>query len=140
MNPADPERARREFFQSDPRGSMAVYLFGSFARGAARPDSDSDSDSDVDIGILSEQDSPETYEGLPLDLEGDLERLLGCRVQVVDLHRAPADLVRRVLRDGQLLLDRDRSRQIRFEVRRRNEYFELLPILREYRRWPANPQ
>jgi uncharacterized protein len=50
------------------------------------------------------------------------------------LNEAPADLVHRVLRDGQLIFEADRSARIRFEVRRRNEYFDLLPILTEYRR------
>jgi hypothetical protein len=44
------------------------------------------------------------------------------------------DLAHRVLRDGLLLLERDRSARIRFEVRARNEYFDLLPHLRRYRR------
>jgi len=52
----------------------------------------------------------------------------------VVLNRAPVDLVHRVLRDGILLLDRDPSGRIRFEVRARNEYFDLLPHLRRYRR------
>jgi hypothetical protein len=52
---------------------------------------------------------------------------------VVVLNSAPADLVHRVLRDGQLLLDRDRSRRIRFEVKARNEYFDLQPVLARYR-------
>jgi hypothetical protein len=42
--------------------------------------------------------------------------------------------VHRVLRDGVLLLDHDRSARIAFEVRSRNEYFDLLPILERYRR------
>jgi hypothetical protein len=45
------------------------------------------------------------------------------------------DLVHRVLRDGVLLLERDRSARIRFEVRARNDYFDLLPHLRRYRRF-----
>jgi len=44
------------------------------------------------------------------------------------------DLVHRVLRDSLLLAERDRSARIRFEVRSRNEYFDLLPFLRRYRR------
>jgi hypothetical protein len=42
-------------------------------------------------------------------------------------HRAPADLVHRVLRDGRIVFDRDPPARIRFEVRRRNEYFDLAP-------------
>jgi hypothetical protein len=40
-------------------------------------------------------------------------------------------------RDGDLLVDRDPSRRIRFEVGRRNEYFDLQPIRDAYRRVPA---
>ncbi len=41
-----------------------------------------------------------------------------------------------MLRDGVLLLDRDPSARIRFEVRARNEFFDLQPILALYRRRP----
>ena len=37
-------------------------------------------------------------------------------------------------RDGRLVVDRDRSRRIAFEVLARNEYFDLEPVRREYRR------
>jgi hypothetical protein len=107
---------------------MAAYLFGSVARGTAR------AASDVDIAILLERDPPPTFEALSLDLEGDLERLLGRPVQLVVLNRAPVDLIHNVLRDGQIVLDRDRSARIRFEVRARAEYLDLVPFLRRYRR------
>lgn len=50
------------------------------------------------------------------------------------MNRAPADLVHRILRDGELLIENDRSRRVRFEVARRAEYFDLLPVLERYRR------
>jgi len=68
------------------------------------------------------------------NLEGLLERTLGQTVQVVVLNNAPPDLIHRVLRDGRILVDRDRAARIRFEVRARNEYFDLLPTLNRYRR------
>jgi hypothetical protein len=49
-------------------------------------------------------------------------------VDLVTLTDAPADLVHRVLRDERLPLERDRSDRIAFEARRRNEYFDLLPV------------
>lgn len=55
------------------------------------------------------------------------------------LNGAPADLVHRVLRDGVLVHEADRSGRIRFEVAKRNEYFDLLPILRRYRRLEGAP-
>jgi hypothetical protein len=49
------------------------------------------------------------------------------------MNTAPADLIHRILRDGKLLLEADKSCRIAFEVRARNEYFDLLPILQRYR-------
>jgi hypothetical protein len=66
-------------------------------------------------------------------MEGDLERLLGRPVQIVVLNTAPSDLVHRVLRDGKMLVDRDRAARIRFEVRARNEFFDLEPVRQRYR-------
>jgi predicted nucleotidyltransferase len=127
MNRAAIERTLRAFFETGGPGVMAAYLFGSVARGT------SDAASDVDVGIVLDQPPPLTLAGLPLDLETELERLLGVPVQVVALHHAPADLVHRVLRDGKLLVDRNPSARIRFEVRARNEFFDLKPILDRYR-------
>ena len=77
---------------------------------------------------------PGRLNDLRFDLEGLLERALGQAVQVVVLNQAPPDLIHRVLRDGRLLVDLDPSARIRFEVRARNEYFDLVPVLNRYRR------
>jgi hypothetical protein len=42
--------------------------------------------------------------------------------------------VHRVLRDGVLVCEPNRSARIRFEVRLRNEYFDMEPIRKLYRR------
>lgn len=119
--------AVRDFFDEIPPGVVAVYLFGSQARGTAT------SRSDTDVAILYAQPPAPSLEGIPLDTEADLERVLGVPVQVVVLNQAPVNLVHRVLHDGKLLLDRDPSARIRFEVRARNEFFDLQPILARYR-------
>jgi uncharacterized protein len=105
----------------------AVYLFGSVARGTEREDSD------VDVGVLYVVSPPPALDGGPLDLEADLEARLGRPVQLVVLNTAPADLRIRVLRAERLVVDRDRSARIRFEVATRNEFFDLEPILIRYR-------
>lgn len=133
MNAGAVEARLKAFFEDDPRGAVAVYLFGSVARGEATLESD------VDVGILFAEDPPATLSAPQFAIEAALERRLGSPVQVVALNRASADLVHRVLRDGRLVLDRDRAARIRFEVRRRNEYFDLAPIRRLYRRYPAPP-
>ncbi len=107
---------------------VAVYLFGSEARGEAS------AGSDVDLGVLFAEPPAPTLDNVGFQLEAELERALGREVQVVVLNDASPDLVHRVLRDGRLLLDRDTSRRIAFEVRARNEYFDLLPHLLRYRR------
>jgi uncharacterized protein len=120
----------REFLteRAEQEGIAAAYLFGSVARGTAGPRSD------VDVGVLYREDPPLTLEGLGLRLEGDLEILLGKPVQVVVLNRAPVDLAIRVLRDGKLLVDQDRTKRIDFEVKTRFELWDLEPYLKMYRR------
>ena len=107
-------------------GLVAAYLFGSRARGTAH------AASDVDIGLLLEE-PPATLDDLHLDVAADLEREFGAPVDLVVLNRAPGELVHRVLRDGELLVENDRSARIRFEVRARNDYFDLEPVRRVYR-------
>src|SRR4051812_23022202 len=102
---------------------IAAYLFGSRARGTARRDSD------LDVALLLRGTPAATLEGMGLDIAADLERALGQPVDVVILNGAHVDLVHRVLRDGRLLLERDRSARIQFEVRARNDYFDMQPIL-----------
>lgn len=100
---------------------------GSVARGTAS------AESDVDVGLLYEQ-PPRTYREQPYLLQADLPERLGRAVDLVVLNDAPVDLVHRVLRDGVLLFDTNKSVRIAFEVKARNEYFDLLPHLEEYRR------
>ena len=130
MEPEAVESQLRQFLVENAgrEGIAAAYLFGSMARGTAGPASD------VDVGILYSEEPPRTLKGLGLGLEGEMEKFLQRPVQVVVLNRAPVDLIIRVLRDGRLLLDRERSKRVQFEVRARNEFWDLEPILRRYRR------
>ena len=116
------------FFRERSGGVVAAYLFGSRARGTARKGSD------VDLGVLFAESLPTSLHGPPSRIADALERELGAEVQVVVLNTAPPDLVHRVLRDGVLVHESDRSARIRFEVARRREYLDLLPVLRRYRR------
>ena len=110
-----------------PERIAAAWLFGSRARGDHRPSSD------VDVAVLLSADPEPGLAGLPVELEDALQDDVPLPVQVVVLNRASPDFVHRVLRDGVLLLDRDPSRRVAFEVRRRSEYFDLLPYLDQYR-------
>ena len=123
----DPRRQLAEFFAADSHGTVAVYLFGSIARGEATDASD------VDVAVLFDKAPESTLSGAALTLEGDIERRLGRPVDLLNLNRAPSDLVHRVLRDGVIVFDGDRSRRLRFEVDKRNEFFDMEPVRRRYR-------
>lgn len=97
----------RAFFSEGACDVVCARLFGSRAAGAGRPDSD------VDLGVILAEGAC----GDTLSLELALRRHLGLPIDVVDLERAPADLVHRVLRGGILLLDADPRRRVRVEVR-----------------------
>ena len=130
MNPAAVERQLTELLESraERHGIAAAWLFGSVARDTAGPESD------VDVAILLSEDPPRTLAGLKLDLESELELALRVSVQLVVLNRVPSELAVTVFREGKLLVERDRARRLEFEVRKRNEFWDIEPILRLYRR------
>ncbi len=107
---------------------VAAWLYGSVARGTARHDSD------VDLALLYRSPLGPELDTPASRLEVSLEEELGREVQVLVANSAPPDLLHRVLRDGVLLLDRDRRARILFEVRTRKEFFDMQPIFELYRR------
>lgn len=121
----------RAYFAHAADDVVAAYVFGSEGRGEAGPGSD------VDVGILLGHRPPATLLAQRYDVADELGGLLGRPVDVVVLDTAPPDLVHRVLRDGVLVLDRDRPARLRFEVAARNAYFDLKPFLDRYRRRAA---
>jgi len=122
----------RDYFGEHAEGIACVWLFGSTARGEAR------TGSDVDVAVLLAADPEPTLAASGVRLADALEAALGAPVDVVLMNRAPVDLVHRVLRDGKLVVDADPARRIAFEVRSRSLYFDLKPILDQYRRKPQS--
>ena len=91
-------------------------------------------ESDIDVAVLLERDPPLTLDASAVALGGDIQVETGLPIDLVILNRAPVDLIHRVLRDGVLLVERDRNARVRFEVKARSEYFDLKPHLDRYRR------
>lgn len=111
----------------DEANVVTAWLFGSQARGTAR------ANSDIDVAVLfSTNDPMERF-----DVEARLCLRLRAQVQVIDARRAPADLFRRVIRDGIVLVDRNPAARLALIVRKRGEYFEMAPLWSKIRRLPA---
>lgn len=97
----------------DGLGIDVLYLFGSRARGDARPDSD------IDIAVLLSPSADVDTLEVSLRVAGRLEDLArpGASVEAaVVLDEAPLPLAGRVLRDRVVLFSRDESHRVEYEV------------------------
>ena len=118
----------------------AAYLFGSRARGDARPDSD------LDVGLVLRRrgETAELHHRWLRDLAGRLEALCpGSRVDVVLLEPQGPIFAHRVLCEGVRAYEADRVRRVDFESDTISRALDLLPaherLARErihgFRRW-----
>ena len=107
---------------------QAAYIFGSVAKGRARPDSD------IDIAVLLRRPLPAARAlRFRLRLAGELGAALGRDdVQVVILNDAPPLLAHRVLSSGVVVYERSRSDRVRFHVETARRYEDLVPTLERY--------
>ncbi|MCB1849206.1 MAG: nucleotidyltransferase domain-containing protein [Gammaproteobacteria bacterium] len=127
-------RQLTQFFSRGDESVVCAYLFGSQARGTAHHSSD------ADIAVLLKNSPVSSLEGSGLDLASEIEERVCVPVDLVILNQAPVDLVHRILRDGILLYEADPSARIAFEVKARGTYFDLIPYLRQYRRYHPETQ
>ena len=104
---------------------LEAYLFGSMARGDARPSSD------IDVAVFVDESTaaPSAF-GIATDIATDLIAALGCNdVDVVILNQAPPLLYHRVLRDGVRLFSRDLARTTAREGQALSRYLDFKPQL-----------
>ncbi len=111
------------------RDIVAAWLFGSTARG------DDLKDSDVDVAVLLASGPPSSIaDHVALtNLADELQISVPRHIDVVAVNAAHPELVHRVLRDGILLHETDHHRRILFEVKARNEFFDMQSIWDSYR-------
>lgn len=109
---------------ADDETVIAVYLFGSQARGTAH------GLSDVDVAVLLTEalDNGQRFDRV-LSIGAALEERLPSAVDVVDLRRAPPLLRFRIIQNGQVVVERDRTKRCLFQMRTMNTYYDAKPYL-----------
>lgn len=123
---ADPALVARLSGALEPRAEiLEAYLFGSHARGQARPDSD------IDVAVYIDEERAEDGDwGYRAELATALMAALGADdVDIVVLNRAPVLLYHRVLRDGVRLISRDLRATTTRAGQALSRYFDFLPQL-----------
>lgn len=100
----------------DARADVQLaYVFGSLARGEARPSSD------LDLGVVFR------FVPAPRELDRlttDLEVAAGRRVDLVVLNEAPPLLTHEAIRGGRLIVCRDEDERVRFQTRATTRYLD----------------
>jgi predicted nucleotidyltransferase len=116
-----------ERYSGDSR-VVAVYLFGSFARGEEGPLSD------VDLAMLLDRRTPRAdLASLTLSYLAELNSILGTdEVGFVVLNTAPLTLRHEIIRTGKVLVDNDPEARLDFEVRTEDLYMDFRPALEAY--------
>lgn len=112
-----------EYLHNHPKVS-AAWLFGSVSAGKATIDSD------IDIAVLFVPGlSKHERFDQKLYLAGELARLAGREVDVVDMKSAPLYLQHKVRKSGRLIVEKDHRYRVAFDVYSRRNYFDLVPVL-----------
>jgi hypothetical protein len=106
-----------------------AYVYGSVARGTVLPFSD------IDVALLLTTPLP-PYEQLQLELalQAEIEDASGLSpVDVRVINQAPLLVRGRIVQQGILLYERDRTRRVAFEVATRKRYFDFTPVAERLR-------
>ncbi len=95
---------------------IAIYLFGSHAKGEANPISD------VDIAVILENPTPES--------EADIGSLSTPEIDIVLFHRLPLHIKFEVFKHGRELFVRDEEKLAEIKFRVMREYLDTSPMYR----------
>lgn len=105
---------------------VALYLFGSFARGNANENSD------IDLAIIFDKNVPsEIYFEKKMDyLILATEVLRTDEIDLIVLNNAPPSLAYRVFSEGKVLYENEekKSQRVALQARVFNLYFDFMPV------------
>jgi predicted nucleotidyltransferase len=103
---------------------LFAYVFGSVI--------DSASFKDVDVGVyVADADRLADGFGYAFAMSGELERLIGYRVDVILMNAAPDHLIHSIS-NGKLILNRDDDRRVVFITASWSRYFDVQVMRRAY--------
>jgi len=123
-NPTNPTIVSLIALCEQYREILAVYLFGSHAKGKVRPESD------IDLAILLAEPHRSGFDLLAFIAEA--ESRVGRQVDVVVLNTASELLKYQVRKHGRLLLDRDSAARKTFEIKSRKYFEDFLHLHKKY--------
>jgi len=117
------------FLERNFKEIVVAYLHGSFATSLFF--------SDIDLGIITQNDLEKTL-NFEFDLENRLEKIVKYSVDVRVLNRAPLTFCQKVIRQKNVILDRDPNLRADFEGRILKQYFDVAYFHRQYLKEVAN--
>jgi predicted nucleotidyltransferase len=95
----------------------AIYLFGSYARGKAKPISD------IDICVLTKRDTAK-------DIKEQILSNSSKKIDIVIFWDLPPAIRFRVLKEGKLLYERDNLTLHRIKIDTLKSYLDIQPMIR----------
>ncbi|MFQ5771020.1 MAG: nucleotidyltransferase domain-containing protein, partial [bacterium] len=103
---------------------IAVYLFGSYAKGCSR------ANSDMDLAVLCDSDyGKEELFRLELKYFRELSKIIAKNLDIVLLNQAGELLVYEIVSKGRLIYQRNPRKRVDFEARRISDYLEFAPMM-----------
>lgn len=106
---------------------VALYLYGSYAKKTAKPNSD------IDLGIIFDSDYRNKLNGFDsFGYQANVSKDLGIDVELQDLRSCTLSFAHRVLVEGQLIVANNEKERILFEEEILRKYFDSKPLFDEY--------
>lgn len=116
-----------KLFLEEEKGILFGYLFGSMALGKTNLESD------IDLAFYLEGKEGKDFFKKRLFLIEKIQSLLKKRVEVIILNEVRSIFFKFVIiKEGELILDRDQAKRIDFELKTMQEYYDFRPFIKEY--------
>ena len=113
---------------SEEKDILFAYLFGSATRGGFNQESD------LDIAVyFDDRMKPDEQFQKRIRLMEYLQNRTGRKVEVLNLIEITSIFFKFVIiKEGKVILERDHSSRVDFELKTMNEYYDFQPFLKEY--------